>query len=83
MFLGFINKVIGLVGLIAVPTKHYQNLEKRVDFFPLNYINAARFLYLYKLFDLIKDIKGDVVECGVGHGRSFLSLASIIEACIC
>lgn len=77
---GFLTNIfLHRVGYIAITHKHYQELENRVDFFPLNYINAARLLYLNKLLEMTKDVPGDVVECGVGHGRSFLTLADIIR----
>jgi len=79
MIINLISKIIGLMGYTAVPQKRYQELENRGDFFPLNYVNAARFLYFYNLFKLTEDVPGDVVECGVGHGRSFLMLSDIIR----
>jgi len=37
----------------------------------------AHFLYLKGLFDLIADVEGDMVECGVGHGHSFFKLCCL------
>ncbi len=46
---------------------------------PMDYINVAQLFYYHKLFDLIRDVRGDIVECGVEYGRSFLSLANILR----
>jgi len=37
--------------------------------------NVGHFLYQQRLFKLINDLDGDIVECGVGHGKSMLSWA--------
>lgn len=42
-----------------------------------NYWELARFNYFRNIFDLIKDLEGDVIECGVGWGHSLLSLSSL------
>ncbi len=42
---------------------------------PFNLTNAAKFLYLKRMLDIVHNIKGDIVECGVGRGRSVLMLA--------
>ena len=43
-------------------------------------INVARFLYFYNLYKLTENIEGDIVECGVGKGISFLILSHIIKS---
>lgn len=51
------------------------NLRKRmhntteVEF---TYIQVSKFLYFKRVFDLIRNLDGDVVECGVGPGHSLL-----------
>lgn len=40
---------------------------------------SAQFYYFQQLFDKIKNIPGDVVECGVGQGISFHMLAVLIK----
>jgi hypothetical protein len=35
-------------------------------------MNAGRFLYQRRLFDVVKDLDGDIVECGVGMGATLL-----------
>jgi len=31
---------------------------------PMDNLNVARLFYYHKLFDLIRDVPGDIVECG-------------------
>src|SRR3989344_8457746 len=37
------------------------------------------FFYLNKLYGRIRHLHGDVVECGVGRGRTFLFIAFMVE----
>jgi len=39
---------------------------------PMDVRQLRTFLYLSRLFPLIQNIDGDIVECGVGRGRTFL-----------
>lgn len=39
--------------------------------------NIAYTLYWKNFFDMAKDIPGNIVECGVGRGRSMVTLASL------
>ena len=34
-------------------------------------------LFIGGLFEIIDDIKGDIVECGVGRGRSLITILAI------
>lgn len=38
----------------------------------------SNFLYLSKMFEKIKGVDGNVVECGVGYGRTFLILSYLV-----
>lgn len=38
-------------------------------------VQVGRFLFFKRMLDLVSDIEGDIVECGVGKGRSLLLLA--------
>ena len=38
-------------------------------------VEVGRLLYYKRLLDLVSDIEGDVVECGVGQGRSLFYFA--------
>ncbi len=39
----------------------------------------ARFLYFKRVFDMARDIDGDIVECGVGKGESLLMFAFLVK----
>ena len=41
--------------------------------------NFARFLSLKRIFDRIRHLEGDIVECGVGRGDSLLQFAYFIR----
>lgn len=38
----------------------------------INLLNACRFLYQKRLMDIIRNLDGDIVECGVGVGQTLL-----------
>ncbi len=42
--------------------------------------NATRFLYFYEHMRTIQGITGDIVECGVGWGRSMLAISIAMQA---
>ena len=44
-----------------------------------NYRYAARFLYFKRCFDMIRELEGDIVECGVAQGRSLLMFGFLIR----
>ncbi len=46
---------------------------------PLMYGSVSRLIYLSYLYEQIKDVKGAVVECGVGWGNSLLLLGFLIR----
>ncbi len=53
-----------------------QRLEsKKIKTLPLNLRHIYRLLYQKRLLDKVKHIPGDIVECGVGEGDSFLDWA--------
>lgn len=43
------------------------------------YPQVARFLYFKRLFDLVRNVEGDVVECGIGQGHSLLQFALLVK----
>jgi hypothetical protein len=61
--------------------KHFKGLSAphpaEIDerFHQLNYVNVGSVVYWADLFGKIAGVPGDVVECGVGRGRSLLILA--------
>lgn len=53
--------------------------NKKIDeqFHSLNVGNITSVAYWTEFFKLIEQIKGDIVECGVGRGRSLLILSAL------
>lgn len=45
---------------------------------PMDSRQMGNMVYLARMFERVKDIKGSVVECGVGRGRTFLEFAYLI-----
>ena len=45
----------------------------------INYGWMVHFLYFKELFDKIKPLEGDIVECGVGFGRTFYQLCCLAQ----
>lgn len=43
----------------------------------ITFRNARKLLYLGRLADIVHNIPGDFVECGVGHGETLMYLATI------
>ena len=54
-----------------------QRHPKEVDdyFHVFNTSNILNVIYWYELFQKILNIQGDIVECGVGRGRSLITLS--------
>ena len=50
------------------------------DYFHVfNKSNALNVLYWNSFFEMIEQIEGDIVECGVGRGRSLITILSLLE----
>lgn len=61
--------------LLELFNKNNNNLEKSIDFPKYSPNNSIKqFLVRYELIKLIKDVPGDIIECGVCGGRGLLSL---------
>lgn len=43
------------------------------------YSSLTRIFYLKELYDKIRDIEGEIVECGVAYGGSFFILGALIK----
>lgn len=48
-------------------------------FHQLNLWNVGNVIYWMKFFEMIGNVPGDVVECGIGRGRSLIILSAINE----
>ena len=55
--------------------RHRSDIDEK--YHQLNLGNIGRVMYWQNFFDMIKAVEGDIVECGVGRGRSLLILAAI------
>ena len=51
-------------------TRHPQDVNDYYHCF--NSSNVLNVIYWWTFFEIINDIKGDIVECGVGRGRSLI-----------
>ena len=68
---GVVNKVLISSLGVKVTSAHAVGISKaRLD----------KLLYFQRLFDLLKDVEGDVVECGVASGHSLAMLASLVRS---
>jgi hypothetical protein len=72
-----IGKPQGVRGADAPSTSTGTNEVSRPV--PMTYANIGRFLYFARFFDLIRNLEGDVVECGVGRGDSFVMLSILAK----
>ena len=54
-------------------------IQRTTDYLPLrtSHSQLALLLYFKDMFDLVKDVEGDIVECGVGFGHSFYRLCCL------
>jgi O-methyltransferase len=58
-------------------TRHPKEVNDYYHVF--NKSNALNVVYWKFFIDLINNIDGDIVECGVGRGRSLISILSLLE----
>ncbi len=56
-------------------TRHPQDVNDYYHCF--NSSNVLNVIYWWTFFEIINDIKGDIVECGVGRGRSLITILAI------
>ena len=61
--------------LSIIENKHNNEIDEK--FHQLNSYNIRNVIYWFKFFEIIKDIQGDIVECGVGRGRSLLIISAL------
>jgi O-methyltransferase len=55
--------------------RHRNDIDEK--YHQLNLGNIGRVMYWQNFFGMIKNVNGDIVECGVGRGRSLLVIAAI------
>lgn len=53
------------------------NPQMDEKFHQLNLDNIGNVIYWIKFFEMTKNIPGDIVECGIGRGRSLLILCAL------
>ena len=68
------SRIQNLVNIIYQKVKG-ENVQVGLGIPLMDRRNIGHFLYQQRLFNLIYDLDGDIVECGVGHGKSMLSWA--------
>lgn len=56
-------------------SRHNPELDEK--FHQLNLDNIADIVYWYEFFQMIPSVRGDIVECGVGRGRSLVALTAL------
>ncbi len=57
--------------------EHVRNPEIDEKFHQLNLGSTRNVIYWLKFFEMAKDVPGDIVECGIGGGKSLLIIAAI------
>ena len=67
-----IHKVMQKVGLRKEESRQLPAEVLRFDL-----TSASRFLYQKRIYDRIANVEGDIVECGVGWGRTLLGWAML------
>jgi hypothetical protein len=60
---------------LSLESPHHSSIDE--VFHQLNLGNIGNVIYWWKFFELTKDIAGDIVECGIGRGRSMLVISAI------
>ncbi len=61
--------------LFDFESNHKPEIDEK--FHQLNIGNIGNVIYWWKFFEIIKNISGDIVECGIGRGRSLLVISAI------
>ena len=56
-------------------TKHNEEIDEK--YHQLNIGNIGNVVYWLKFFEMIEKIPGDIVECGVGRGRSLIIISAL------
>lgn len=61
--------------IIKYESAHHPEIDEK--FHQLNVGNIGNVMYWWNFFIQIKAIKGDIVECGVGRGRSLVVISAL------
>lgn len=61
--------------LFSFEKPHPVDMDEK--FHPFNIGNIGNVIYWWKYFEMVKNVPGDIVECGIGRGRSLTVLSSI------
>lgn len=61
--------------LSQIEQPHNSEIDEK--FHQLNLTNIRNVIYWFKYFEKISKVPGDIVECGIGRGRSLLIIAAI------
>jgi len=61
--------------LFNLETNHNSEIDEK--FHQLNIGNIGNIIYWLKYFEIVKNVPGDIVECGIGRGRSLLVISAI------
>ena len=56
-------------------TNHIDEIDEK--FHQLNLGNIGNVIYWLKFFEMTKNVPGDIVECGIGRGRSLIILCAL------
>ncbi len=61
--------------LFKLETNHSSEIDEK--FHQLNIGNIGNVIYWLNYFEMVKNIPGDIVECGIGRGRSLLIISAL------
>ena len=70
----FVKKLVNCSGYEFVNKSAYNKFRTYIS---LEFSLYLREKYLREIYTLVKDIEGDIVECGVGNGNSLLNLCRL------
>ncbi len=71
----FVNKLVRRIAAKRLGI----SIQKTHVFINFNSRYAGLFLYYNRCFDMIRKLDGDIVECGVGMGRSIMMFAFLVK----
>ena len=56
-------------------TKSHPEIDEKFHQFEIG--NIGNTIYWWKFFEMVKDIPGDIVECGIGRARSLIIISAL------